>query len=257
MKSTWEFAIKAVGITEGGEVDDPDDPGGRTNMGITQKTLNAWRDMHGEPRADVWTINRDEADEILRAQYWDTVRGDDLPKGVDYAVFDFGVNSGPGTAVRFLQRVLGVRQDGIVGAHTLAAARGANPTEVINRLSDKRLAYVKTLEGWRKYGKGWTKRIARVRAQALHMAVGGVGEVGPALEPVPAKADPDTVSAAARAQDAMKSPEVLAGLPAVTGLVAASKGLEGPIAFAAAIALVAIVGFMVFRLVARRKDSMT
>lgn len=106
---------------------------------------------------------------IYRRQYWDAIAGAELPDGVDYAVFDFAVNSGPGRAAKYLQAVLGVAQDGKIGPATVAAARSAGQASTIHSLCDKRLAFLKRLSTWPTFGKGWTKRVAGVRSEALNM----------------------------------------------------------------------------------------
>jgi hypothetical protein len=105
---------------EGGYADNPRDPGGATNLGITIATLGEWRGR-AVTKADVKALTREEAAAIYRARYWKRVRGDALPAGLDLAVFDFAVNSGPARAVKALQRELGVAQDGLVGPVTLGA----------------------------------------------------------------------------------------------------------------------------------------
>lgn len=154
---------------EGGFVDHPRDPGGCTNRGITLVALGAWR---GGPctRADVLALGEAEARAIYRAQYWNAVRGDDLPAGVDLAVFDAAVHSGPRRAALWLQGAVGVERDGAIGTLTLRAVRSANDRQALIRgLCAKRLAFLRTLDTWPDFGRGWTRRVAAVRARALAM----------------------------------------------------------------------------------------
>jgi lysozyme family protein len=120
-------------------------------------------------KADVKALTEDEAGDIYRARYWSAVHGDDLPAGVDYAVFDFAVNSGPARAIMSLQRALGVADDGKLGPLTLAALQHANPRKVVNAICDDRLAMMKRLSTWSVFGKGWGRRVADVRVAALSM----------------------------------------------------------------------------------------
>ena len=154
---------------EGGYVNHPDDPGGPTNFGITQATLSDWRD---EPASedDVKNLTELEAREIYRALYWNAVHGDNLPAGVDLAVFDFAVNSGVGRAVRALQRQLGVTADGAIGPVTLAAVRRVNAARLAGDLCRARLAWLQKLKTWPVFGKGWTARVIDVERAALSMA---------------------------------------------------------------------------------------
>lgn len=157
---------------EGGYSDHPADPGGATNMGITRATLAAWR---GVPvsKSDVMALTRAEAEAIYRARYWDAVKADDLPAGVDYAVFDYAVNSGPGRAIKALQRAVGEAQDGILGARTMAAVEAAEPDRIVIAICAGRLAFLQSLPGWLTFGGGWGRRVREVEATALRMAGGG------------------------------------------------------------------------------------
>ena len=110
-----------VNVYEGGYVNHPRDPGGATNRGITQVTYNGFRRRHGRALQSVRRLTDAEHDYIYRTQYWNRVRGDDLPSGVDLAVYDWGVNSGPARSVKALQRAVGAKADGVMGPNTLAA----------------------------------------------------------------------------------------------------------------------------------------
>ena len=103
----FERAFALLAVHEGGYSNHPDDPGGATNRGVTQRTYDSYRARHGLERRDVRQITDGEVAEIYRGQYWDAIRGDDLPAGVAYCVFDAAVNSGPGRALRWLQAEIG------------------------------------------------------------------------------------------------------------------------------------------------------
>lgn len=155
---------------EGGFANHPRDKGGPTQMGITYRTLAAWREVN--PAAitveDVRALKREDVRPIYNANYWLANRCDQMAPGVDAAVFDFCVNSG--RAVKVIQEVLGVRVDGRVGPVTLAALAALPAAEAINRICDARLAYVRTLDDWDAFGNGWKVRIDRVRVKALAIA---------------------------------------------------------------------------------------
>lgn len=154
---------------EGGYVDHPRDPGGATNRGITHLTLADWRG-HPVTKADVQALGEQEAREIYRARFWNAVQGDRLPAGLDLAVFDFAVNSGPGRAARMLQQQLGVVADGAIGPVTLAAIRKVNASRLASGLCRARLAWMRGLSTWATFGKGWTARVVDVERVALEMA---------------------------------------------------------------------------------------
>jgi lysozyme family protein len=166
--SNFDGALQRVLAHEGGYVDHPKDPGGATNLGITLATLARWR---GRPvtKAEVAALTRAEAAAIYRAFYWDAVRADALPGGLDYAVFDLAVNSGPDRAARLLQRALGVAQDGRIGPHTLAAA-AADPAAAIRALQRERRAFLERLPTWPVFGRGWSRRLDEVGRDALALA---------------------------------------------------------------------------------------
>lgn len=166
----FDRALSLVLASEGGYVDDPHDSGGRTNKGVTQRVYDAWRRGRGLAPRSVRFVASSEVAALYRRQYWDAVRGDDLPAGVDYAVFDEAVNSGPVRAIRDLQAALGVAMDGHPGVVTLGAARTLPPATVVNRICDRRLGFLRRLRNWSIFGRGWTNRVAGVRANALKLA---------------------------------------------------------------------------------------
>ncbi len=155
---------------EGGFVNHPSDPGGATNKGITLATYRQYVKKNGTV-ADLKAITDAQVAQVYKAHYWNAVRSDMLPSGVDYAVFDYAVNSGPGRAVKHLQKVLGVTEDGIIGPMTLSAVKAATPEHVINKLCDERLAFLKRLSHWPTFSRGWTRRVADVRTHALAMVM--------------------------------------------------------------------------------------
>lgn len=168
MKTNFEMALAYVLEHEGGYVNHPRDPGGATNKGVTQAVYDGYRKMRGRGIQSVKFISEEEVRAIYKFQYWDRVQGDMLPAGVDYAVFDFAVNSGVGRASKYLQAVVGVQQDGIIGARTVAAV--TNPVATINALCDRRMGFLRNLKTFLTFGRGWTRRVQGVRAHALEMA---------------------------------------------------------------------------------------
>ena len=175
--SQADFArsLARVLVYEGGKVDNPKDPGGRTNEGITQKTYIAWLSSKGEAGGDVFNISAADRDEIYETEYWDRIRGDDLPDGLDLAVFDAAVNSGVGQAGKWLQQALGPNytgmHDGVVGKQTLLAVKGVNDLDsLISSYCSRRLATLQRLKTWDEFGKGWHARIANVQKAAIAWA---------------------------------------------------------------------------------------
>jgi lysozyme family protein len=167
--SGYDESLRRVLAHEGGYTNDRDDPGGPTNFGITiydyRKYVNA-----NATAGDVRAMTLDQAKAIYRSKYWDALRGDDLPAGIDYALFDYGVNSGISRAAKVLQRILGVADDGIIGPLTLAAVTARAPAAVVNALCAERLTFLQSLRTWPVFGKGWGRRVAEVKDAALAMA---------------------------------------------------------------------------------------
>jgi uncharacterized protein (TIGR02594 family) len=167
---------------EGGNDDDPRDPGGGTSRGILQREWDVWRRTHAGLPSDVWQAPQDQVLAIYHEKYWNPLCCDDLPAGVDYAVFDYGVNSGIGRAAKVLQGFVGADVDGEIGPKTIAATAGADAATLIKRICDERLAFLQGLATWGTFGRGWTNRVNGVRSHALAM----VGTAAPAPTPTPA-----------------------------------------------------------------------
>jgi lysozyme family protein len=163
----WTTCWQSVLASEGWDAytNNPDDPGGPTRFGITMATLQSWRGMPVGPD-DVKALGQDEALAIYSDRYWRPICGDDLPPGIDLAVFDAAVNMGPGTAARLLQRCLGVADDGKIGPQTIEAAEDADAVALVSAFSERRLAYYQALSTWDTFGHGWTNRVNRVEDQA-------------------------------------------------------------------------------------------
>ena len=181
MDRNFERSLKLVLKHEGGFVNHPSDPGGATNKGITIATYRRYVKKNGTV-ADLKEITDAQVAFTYRKQYWDAVGGSALPSGVDYAVFDFGVNSGPSRAIKFLQRVVGVEQDGTIGPATLRAVNARNAADIIQDLCNARMKFLRGLKTWGTFGRGWTSRVVGVEDEALKMAK-SVAKPSPAPKP--------------------------------------------------------------------------
>lgn len=167
MKQNFASALKAVLAHEGGFSDHPLDPGGMTNLGVTRRVWEEWR---GRPVSvkEMASLTPELVAPMYKAKYWDKVRGDDLPAGIDYVVFDAAVNSGPGRAIKWLQGAVGAEPDGALGPKTLAAVRAQIPSVLAKAYGDRRLAFLHDLPTWDTFGRGWAKRVEEVaRAAAI------------------------------------------------------------------------------------------
>jgi lysozyme family protein len=153
---------------EGGFVNDPADPGGATNLGITIGTLSG---VLGRPAtvAEIKALTPATVAPVYRQRYWNKVAGDQLPGGVDMAVFDFAVHSGPGRAARALQSVVGVAVDGDIGDITLKAVAKVDPALLVTELCADRLAFLKGLKVFKSFGPGLANRVNKCKAAALSL----------------------------------------------------------------------------------------
>lgn len=167
--SNFEAVMDQVFRHEGGYVNHPRDPGGATNMGITKRTLEEWRGR-AVSIEEVQTLDKAEAREIYRDRYWNAIRGDDLPTGLDLVAMDGAVNSGPRRGAQWLQRALGVTADGAIGPITLAAAVGAeDKVAVIHAACNARMTFLRGLSTFDVFGRGWSRRVSEVEEAATAM----------------------------------------------------------------------------------------
>lgn len=211
-RDTFFKVVPAILQHEGGFSTDRTDPGNwstgkagqgkfvGTKYGVTGRTLAGYRGV-AVTEQDVRNLTLDEAIEIFRSQYWTPIKGDDLPPGLDYAMLDFAINSGPARAASTLQKLLGVSVDGIIGAKTIdAVRRRGDVSSLIKALCSARLAFMRSLKIWPQNARGWSKRVADVQAKSLRMTVGI--DVAAMTEPetlIPA-ADPRTQKVTATKQ---------------------------------------------------------
>jgi len=135
---------------EGGYVDDPRDPGGETNWGISKRAY---------PNVDIKALTQDAAKAIYRRDYWAPVRADELPEVVRFDVFDAAVNHGVSQSAKWLQRAAGAQPDGVIGAQTIGSARAAG-AQIAAHFNGYRLQFYADSGNWPTYGKGWARRVA-------------------------------------------------------------------------------------------------
>ena len=148
-----EFVLKS----EGGYVNDPHDPGGETNYGISKRAY---------PNLDIRNLTKAQAILIYRRDYWDKVQGDYLPCGLDLVALDAAVNSGVGQSTKWLQRAVKVKDDGVLGPKTLKALREDPVATTIESALHERLTFMQGLRNWPRYGKGWLNRLQNLHTLA-------------------------------------------------------------------------------------------
>lgn len=150
--SNFDKCIARLLQTEGGYVNDPQDPGGETNFGISKRSY---------PNVDIKSLTWEKAAAIYKRDYWDPLDLDRAPDGIGYQLLSFSVNSGVGTAIRALQRAVGVADDGAIGPQTRAAIARMQDHDIIMRLVAERIIFMSNCHNWERDGKGWMRRLAR------------------------------------------------------------------------------------------------
>lgn len=171
MRNNFAEALQAVLHHEGGFVNHPNDPGGMTNLGCTKAV---WEEHCGHPVDEkaMRALTPADVAPLYKRKYWDKIKGDELPTGIDYLVFDCAINSGPGRAAKFLQACVGVDPDGGIGPKTLAAVNAFDRKQLVEDYSKRRLSFMMDLPTWGTFGKGWTRRVNEVEQVALKMVAG-------------------------------------------------------------------------------------
>ena len=166
MKSNYDKCLETILHHEGGYVNHPKDPGGETNLGVTKRVYLE----HGGTK-DMKDLLVEDVAPIYKKGYWDKIKGDDLPGGLDLCVFDFGVNAGPGRAAKFLQQMIGTTVDGGIGPNTLAKVeeyvRENGEHETVKKYQEMRQKYYEQLSTFDTFGKGWTRRVEETTKLAL------------------------------------------------------------------------------------------
>jgi len=148
---TFDEAFKVLIGHEGGYVNDPRDPGGETKYGICKRAY---------PDEDIKNLTLERAKALYHRDYWDVIHADELPKHVRFAVFDAAVNSGVRAAIQWLQRAVGVKDDGVIGHKTLSAVVAMEPYKLAARFNGVRLKFLTELQTFNTFGRGWARRVA-------------------------------------------------------------------------------------------------
>lgn len=169
MKGNFDAALAAILHHEGGFVDHPRDPGGMTNLGVTKRVWENWIGREVD-EAEMRALTPQLIGPLYRKNYWDKIKGDDLPAGLDYVVFDAAVNSGPSRAAKWLQSAAGAVPDGLIGPATLRAVASSPACELISAYQDKRLKFLENLATWDAFGRGWSRRVSEVSLTASTFA---------------------------------------------------------------------------------------
>ena len=168
MNTNWQKSFELMLQSEGGFVNHPRDPGGMTNLGVTKATWESWVGREVD-EAEMRRLTADKVEPLYKERYFDAVRGDELPIGLDYLMFDFAVNAGAGRAIKILQSAVGVTPDGGFGPMTMAAVQAVDPVDLIERFSQAKEDFYRSLTTFATFGKGWLNRVADVKVKATSM----------------------------------------------------------------------------------------
>jgi lysozyme family protein len=172
MNGNFKECLALVLKSEGGYVNNPADPGGMTNLGVTKRV---WEEYTGH-EADEKTmrgLTPEKVAPLYEQRYWRPTYCEVLPRGLDFLVFSMGVNGGPGRAVKLLQQSIGCVPDGVVGNATMALIKQSNVADLIAKYSNARRTYYESLKTFPIFGKGWLARVDREESEALQMAKNG------------------------------------------------------------------------------------
>ena len=157
---------------EGGYVNHPKDPGGMTNLGVTKRVYEDWVG-YSVSEHTMQNLTEEAVAPIYKKNYWDRIKADELPSGLDLCVFDFGVNAGTGRAAKYLQNLIGTVADGGIGPNTLRALANYVDSEgvesAIKNYQAERQSYYEKLKTFETFGRGWTRRVEETTESALEM----------------------------------------------------------------------------------------
>jgi len=168
--NNFKECLELVLKSEGGWVNNPNDPGGETNLGVTKRV---WEEYVGHPVESLKKLTKDDVAPLYEQKYWRPCYGEVLPRGLDFVVFSMGVNAGPGRSVKLLQSSIGCVPDGVIGPKTRELISASNSATLIAKFSETRREYYRTLKTFPIFGKDWVARCDREEQEALNMAKNG------------------------------------------------------------------------------------
>jgi len=169
MKSNFDKCLAMLLEHEGGYVNSKHDRGGMTNLGVTKRVYDEWIGRESTEQ-EMRDLTPDDVAPIYKKNYWDRVKGDQLPSGVDWCAFDWAVNSGSGRPAKAIQRAVGATQDGAIGNQTLGLVSEKDPEFIIDYVYTVRQAFYESLDDFKHFGRGWSRRNTETLHQAMKMA---------------------------------------------------------------------------------------
>jgi lysozyme family protein len=170
MVSNFQECLDLVLKSEGGWVNNPADPGGETNLGVTKRV---WEEYVGHAVQSLKKLTKDDVAPLYELKYWRPCYCEVLPRGLDFVVFSMGVNAGPGRSIKLLQQSIGCVPDGVIGPKTRDLISSSNGATLIAKFSETRREYYNSLKTFSIFGKGWLARVDREEQEALGMTKNG------------------------------------------------------------------------------------
>ena len=170
MQGNYQTCLDLVLKSEGGWVNNPSDPGGETNLGVTKRV---WEEYVGHPVESLKKLTKEDVAPLYEQKYWRPCYGEVLPRGLDLLSFSMGVNAGTGRSVKLLQSSLGCVPDGVIGPKTRELISASNSATLIAKFSETRREYYRSLKTFPIFGKGWLNRVDREESEALNMVKNG------------------------------------------------------------------------------------
>ena len=169
MKNNFDLALSELLKHEGGYVNNPKDPGGMTNLGVTRAVWESYVGRESSEK-EMRALTPAQVAPLYKRKYWDAINGDSLPSGLDLCVFDCAVNSGVGRAAKMLQGILGLAQDGSIGPKTLEACKKFSSKDLVDKFCSARQDFLESLPTFKTFGKGWSARVAEVESKSTLLA---------------------------------------------------------------------------------------
>ena len=168
MKNNFDKCLAMLLEHEGGYVNNVNDRGGMTNLGVTKRVYDDWIDRVSTEQ-EMRDLTPDDVAPIYKKNYWDRVKGDYLPSGVDWCAFDWAVNSGSGRPAKAIQRAVGAKVDGAIGKQTVGLVMEKDPKFIIDYVYTVRKAFYEGLDDYKHFGRGWSRRNTETLHQAMKM----------------------------------------------------------------------------------------
>ena len=169
MKENFDKCLGMLLAHEGGYVNHPSDPGGMTNLGVTKRVYDEWIGRESTEQ-EMRDLTPEDVAPIYKKNYWDRVKGDLLPSGLDWCAFDWAVNSGKSRPSKAIQRAVGATQDGAIGNQTLGLIAEKDPKFIIDYVYTVRQAFYESLDDYKHFGRGWSRRNTETLHQAMKMS---------------------------------------------------------------------------------------